>query len=452
MHVVQFTRALATFGMVVGLFSLSLVSCDEEDPSYEEVCGPCGSWATGQISISGNAQIDGFFTAVASLQGTSVSLRSNIESELRILGNLYGIKYTSIDANFIVDLVLAVRADIDSSVAGTFRVDYQPPRCSADIGAATKAQMTCEANAGCDVQADADPSMSFVECNGLCNGSCSGACSGGISCIPPSGSAGCDLGCEGECSLDIATTCNGICHGQCSGLCSATVINAEGESECSGECSGMCEGSCEFSDTAQCSGICYGTCHASVVPPECEQEIIMCTAECIGMCQSGCAGRFTPPSASASCEASERCNAQALAQAEANFQCTPPSMAFSFELDTDLSADARAQFLARLDLLRVHLASVLQAATHAQVLVNGQISNTVVLNPPPVASLRGTLSDLIERDTDGLTELEIPAGRISCVIPALTESITTIDDVTTDLEVVSSLLPGLLVLTGDPTG
>lgn len=448
---------LATLGLMAGLATLSTTACGDGSggglvPDPEDVCGPCGSIATGQLSISGSAQLDGFFTAVADLQGASATVRGNFEGELRALGAVYGMADATIDAQFVTDLVAAIQADIDASVSANFRLEYQPPRCSANVSVAVEAQASCEANAECDVMAT--PGNVAVECSGSCTGSCSGECSGSISCTPPSGSVGCDVGCEGECALEAAAACEGTCRGQCDPMtaCSAVVTNGAGEAECQGQCDGMCTGSCELTAMAECMGRCHGTCHASATPPECEAQPITCNAECMGMCEGGCAGDFTPPSASADCEASVDCEAQASAQAEANLECTPPSLDFGFELDTSLSADARASFLARLDLVRVHLAGALQAAAQARALFSGEVDGVVVFEPSPVVRITNSLQGFITGGVDGFAELDIPIGRISCVIPAFQESVMALTDVSADLQFTAEASAELFAFVGNPTG
>ena len=439
---------LASIGLVVGAAAgmVTLEGCGDGLPSAESICGPCGSIATGQLSISGNAQLDGFFTAVADLQGASASVRGNFDGELGALASVYGMADAEINADFVTELVAAIRADISASVDGSFRLEYQPPRCSANVSVTVEAQASCEASADCDVQVD--PGMVAVECSGSCSGSCSGECSGSISCTPPGGSVDCDVGCEGECALEAGGACGGTCNGQCDGNCSVT--NANGD--CQGECDGMCTGSCELTAMATCEGTCHGTCHASVTPPACMAEPITCNAECMGMCEGGCAGDFTPPSASADCEASADCNAQASAQGEANIECTPPSLDFGFELSASLDANARAQFLARLDLLRVHLAGALQAAAQAEALFNGRIDGEVVFDPSPVARLTGSLQGFVSGGVDGFAELDIPTGRLPCLIPAFEEALTALGDAGGDLQYTASASVELFGFISSPTG
>jgi modification target Cys-rich repeat protein len=444
-------KSLAALGLTAGLATVSFSGCGENGlPNAESLCGPCGSIATGQLSISGNAQLDGFFTAVADLQGASASVRGNFEGELRALAAIYGRADAEINADLVTALIADIRADINASVSGSFRLQYAPPRCSASVDVAIEAQAQCEASADCEVSAT--PPSASVECSGSCTGSCSGGCSGSISCTPPSGSVGCDVGCEGECALEAAAACDGVCRGQCDGDCSAEVTNGQGQTECQGECAGDCQGSCELRAGASCMGTCHGTCHASVTPPECEATPIRCNAECSGSCEGGCAGDFTPPSASANCEASAECNAQASARAEANLSCTPPSLEFGFELDTSLDANARAQFLARLGLVRVHLAGALQAAAQARALFNGEINGEVVFSPSPVARVTGQIQGFISGGIDGFAELDIPVGRIDCVIPAFQASISALADVSADLQFTAQASVELFAFIGNPTG
>jgi hypothetical protein len=433
--------ALAAAGLFTGFSLTAVQGCDN---AAENLCGPCGTIATGQLSISGDAQLDGFFSAVADLQSASATIRGNFEGELRALGQIYGMADGEVNAQFVADLIAEIRADINANVQGSLTLNYVPPRCSANVNVAVEAQASCEANAECEVMAD--PGSVEVSCEGQCQGSCSGGCSGEISCSPPSGSVGCDVGCEGTCELSAAASCEGTCNGTCMGTCS--VENADGE--CRGQCDGMCQGTCELSGMAQCEGTCHGTCHASVTPPECEGLDIQCNAQCMGMCSGGCAGDFTPPSASADCEASAECNAQASAQAEANVECTPPSLEFGFELQAGVSADVQAAFLGRLGLLRVRLAAALQAAAQARALFTGEIDGEVVFQPSPVARIRASLEGFAS--ADAIANFDIPAGRLPCVVPAFEESINAMVDVGADLQFTAEASADLVGFVQNPMG
>jgi hypothetical protein len=431
---------LASIGLSVGVAmgASSLQGCGEDG-----LCGPCGSIATGQLSISGNTQLDGFFTAVADLQGASASIRAQFEADVRALAEIYGMAEGEINADFVAELIGEIRADINEHASGGFRLQYVGPRCSADVNIAVEAQASCEANAECDVEVD--PGMASVVCEGKCEGSCSAMCEGNVSCTPPGGAIGCDVGCEGTCELDAAAACEGTCRGSCDGECS--LENAEGE--CEGQCDGMCTGSCEASAMAECNGTCHGTCHASVTPPSCEGSIT-CEGTCMGECSGGCAGDFEPPSASADCEASAECNAQASAQAEANVTCTPPSIEFGFEFDAGLDASARAEFTGRLQVLRVRLAAIMQGVARVQALFNGEVNGEVVFDPSPFASLTAEVGVLVEAGISG--EIEIPPGRINCVIPAFEEAADALVSVGADLRFTAEASAMFGAFIGNPTG
>lgn len=437
----QSLRSVVSVGVTLSAFAGATMLASCEPP---EVCGPCGSLATGQLSISGNTQLDGFFTAVADLQGASAQVRGQFEADVRALGEVYGLAEGTIDAAFVGELIGEIQDDIRGHVDGDFTLKLTPARCSADVSVAVEAQAQCEANADCEVQAD--PGMASVMCEGKCEGSCEGGCSGEVSCTPPGGSVNCELGCEGTCEIDGAMVCEGTCRGGCSGACSLT--NAE--NECEGHCDGECTGTCELSARAECDGTCHGTCHAEATPPECENVSVQCSAQCMGSCEGGCAGAFEPPSASADCDASAECNAQASAQAEANVTCTPPSIEFAFELDAGLTADAQAAFLARLDLLRVRLAGILQGAARAEALWSGKVDGEVVFDPSPFARVKGEVQHIANAGLSG--DLDIATGRIVCVIPAFEEASDAFVDVGADLQFTAEASAMFVAFVGNPQG
>jgi len=436
--------------LAIGLVTafVMTVSCDGDGIGdvAGDVCGPCGSIASGQLSISGNTQLDGFFTAVANLQGASATIRAGFEADVLALADVYGIAEAEVDAAFVAQITAAIRADFEANVDGGIRLRYQPPRCSANVSVAVEAQASCEASAECDVQVD--PGMVAVECMGECSGSCEGECSGGgITCTPPMGSAGCDVGCEGSCELSAAASCEGTCHGSCDGACSAS---SDDGARCDGRCEGMCEGTCELDAMASCSGTCHGTCHASVTPPECMSEPIRCEAQCMGMCSGGCAGEFEPPSASANCEASAECNAQASAQAEASLECTPPSLDFGFEFAAGLDASAEAAFLAKLDLLKVRLAAILQGSARVTALVDGEVDGEVVFNPSPVAELTTSIGGLVSTALNG--DIQIATGRIPCVVGAFQEAGQVMTSVAGELSATAAAQADFVALVGELGG
>ncbi len=403
---------LAGLGLLCGVALTSVQGCDPTEAS-EKICGPCGSIATGQLSISGNARLDGFFTAVADFGKATASIQAGFEADIRALAEIYGMAEGEIDADFINELKAAIQADFDANVEGGLRIVYKPPQCQADINVAVEAQASCEVNAECEAMVD--PGEVSVKCEGKCEGSCSAGCMGEVSCQGPAVGAECDVGCEGACELSAAIECNGTCRGECSGDCTAR----DEMGQCQGACDGECMGTCEAQGMAMCNGTCHGECHAMAMPPSCEGEV-KCHAQCMGECSGSCEGNFEPPSASASCEASADCQAQASAQAEANISCTPPSLDWEFAFRANVDAEGQAAFGARLGQLRVRGAAIVQGFARAKALIDGEIDGEVVFKPAPIAKLTAEVQGLISAGVSG--DLEIASGRLPCVIPAFQEA------------------------------
>ena len=419
--------ALVGIGFLAGFSTTAVQGCDSSD-----VCGPCGSIATGQVSVSGNAQLDGFFAAVADLGKATTTIKGEFDANVRALASLYGMVDANavVDAAFVADLKAKIQADFQANVSGGLRIVYKPPECKADINVAVEAQASCEAQAECDV--NANPGMVSVECSGTCEGSCSGTCMGEVSCKTPSAGISCSGECEGSCELSGAASCDGTCHGDCSGNCSA--MNAAGE--CHGSCDADCTGSCEFTARASCMGTCHGTCYAMADPGGCEGDV-GCSGSCMGQCSGDCKGEATPPSASADCDASADCQAQAKAQASANVECTPPRFDWEFEFAAGVNAEAQAAFIARLSELRVRGAAIIAGFAKASALITGEFEGEVIFDHAPVAALTASIEGLISAGVKG--DFDIPAGRIACVIPALKDAGKILGSAATDFTATISL-------------
>lgn len=414
------------FVVVASAGVLALQGCPG---ATDDICGPCGSIATGQLSISGNAQVDGFFSAMADLQAATGSIQADFDANILALADVYGVANAggTVDAAFVQQVIGAIQQDIAANVTGGITVEYVPPRCTANLNVAVEAQASCEANAGCECEAMVDPGQVAVECQGTCNGGCSAECNGEISCQAPSGGFTCDGVCEGSCELMGAATCEGSCYGQCDGTCS--LRNAAGD--CEGECAGNCLGTCEVTGGAECGGTCHGTCRGNFDPGGCQGEV-QCNGECTGECSGSCEGSFTPPSASAECEceASADCQAQASAQAEANLECSPPSFELAFTFDAGVDFGGRAAFRARINELRGRAVAILQGFARAQALVTGEVEGELVFDPPPLLRIRNEFQGIIDAGLSG--ELDIAAGRLPCVVPAIQESLEITTEISTE--------------------
>lgn len=420
---------LTSIGLALGVSAgaVTLEGCDDGGG----LCGPCGSVAEGSVGISGNAQLDGFFKAVADLDAAIGTVDANFNAEFRALADAWGhadlVGEGDISADVVAQVMAEIEADIAAAVEGGISISYAPPECSANVNVAVEAQARCEAQAGCDV--DVDPGMVAVECEGTCEGTCSGECSGAVSC-QVAGGISCSGTCNGTCELEAAAECEGTCNGTCNGTCQGELSNEGGQARCEGKCEGTCEGTCELSAGGSCEGTCHGECVTETPSAECMAEAT-CSGSCEGECSGSCKGEATPPSASAECEASADCQASASAQASANVECTPPSLEMQFEYAAALAGDigAQAEFRAKINALRVHGAAILQGFARLRGLIDGDFGGGVMVEPPLV-QIRTSIEGIIDAGISG--DIDVPAGRIQCVIPAMRDSVTLLGEFATN--------------------
>ncbi|MCK9462363.1 MAG: hypothetical protein M0R80_22285 [Proteobacteria bacterium] len=395
--------------LAAGLMS----SCD----ASEKLCGPCGDITKGDTFISGDARIDGLFTAVGKLGTATADIDASFKADVMALGEVFGSEVTA-DME-IGDMVAQVKADIQAEFAanldGGISVNVVPPKCEASVNVAVEAQATCEAKAGCEVSAECTGGELSVQCEGSCSGGCSGTCEG--SCSAKIEGGGCSGECKGSCTLEAAATCEGTCKGTCSGDCSAYAENGEGEMECNGTCEGDCTGTCELAVAAECSGSCHGECKMPAAEVECEGT---CEGSCSAECSGSCEGTATPPSCSAEgeCEASADCQASASAEASASVECTPPSIDIAYKFNASLDAEGQAAFVAKIGEFKARMITVVQGMFKLRALIDADYAAEIGITSP-VDAIAGQVDVLLEAD---LGSFDIPAGRIACVFPALEAS------------------------------
>lgn len=410
-------------GILIG--AVGATSCnklaDAAGGLTDEICGPCGTIAKGDFSVSGDAQLDGFFQAVGTLQNATASVQGDFQANIVALANVYNVDASAgFDASLVDKVIAAIKADVSTNLQGGFNVVYKPPACQASVDVAVQAQAKCEVKGGCE--AKVNPGMASVKCEGSCTGSCSGMCSGDLSCTVTAPTVNCEGTCEGSCELSAAASCDGTCHGKCMGTCSATDANGD----CQGTCSGMCSGSCELKAAAKCMGTCHGSCHVNQGSAQCKGDV-QCSGKCDADCSGSCEGSFEPPSASASCDASAKCQAQAKAQAKASLECQPPRLDINYGFKAGVKADAQAEFTARLGQLKVRAAAIVQGAGKMSALVTGKVDGKVVFDPSPVAELTASLKGFA--DAKAIADFDIPKGRLLCVVPAFVEAGTALGDI-----------------------
>lgn len=409
--------------ILMGAGAMMTTGCEDGALPGDDICGPCGDVAKGAVGISGSAQLDGFFSAVSTLNQATLGASASFELGLSNLEAAFGLEGSGNLSARVDELVLAIEAEVSANASGGLQVQITPAKCTANIEVAVNAQANCEASAECEVQVD--PGEVSVECSGTCTGGCEGSCEGSAKCEVDAGGVECSGTCEGSCQVEAGATCEGTCHGDCSGTCS--VRNADGQ--CAGACDGECSGTCELSASAECSGTCSGSCTADPPSGGCQGEV-KCEGECSGECSGGCEGEVTPPSASADCEASASCEAQASAQGSASMVCTPPAIEVGFQFTGD--ASAAGEFAAKLGALKANGAIMVESFTKYEALITGEVNGEVAFATPPLEAVTGSLTTVIDAGVDGSLFVDVPVGRLPCVIPALEESVTLLGDVASE--------------------
>jgi len=421
--------------MVLLLGAAALVhGCDDDNVAIddqESICGPCGTIANGDSTISGNASLDGIFKAVGTLDMSTGSIKANFDGRVKNIAGIFGIEAEGMaTADLIEEIKAEFSAQISANIQGGLKVDYVPPSCSADISVSASASAQCEAKAGCDVDvsAECDPGELSFACEGKCTGGCTGTCSGSCT-VEAELAASCEGTCKGACDLSVEPgVCEGTCKGECSGTC--TLENTDGE--CEGECDGDCTGSCELpSAGGSCSGECKGECVIDAsAGVECEGK---CEGSCDAECSGGCEGNFEPPScnaeASANCEASADCQAQAEAQASASLECTPPSLDISVEFSGGVDASAQAEILAKLEAFRVEMVGVVKGMFELKGLIEGNAELDI---EPPVVTIGVAIEGFIDEVESG--DFKIAAGLLPCVVPAFQEAGDVLVNLAGDME------------------
>lgn len=376
-------------------------------------CGPCGSIASGDLAPAGDARVDGLFLAVDQMRAAVRTTGDEFGADIRALGDVYGVEIGSVDASAVADLASAIKADFAANTEGA-AVLVTPASCSSNLTVAAAAMSACEADAGCDVQPPGDELA--VRCDGQCTGACEGSCQGELSCAVAAPGVQCEGDCAGACATDSASACPGECFGQCDGSCLAVDTNGD----CAGACDGMCVGTCVTPEPRACDGSCNGTCRVEQGSAQCFGDVA-CRGECNAACTGTCAGQVVPPSSSSDCEATPDCAAQATAQADASLHCTLPLLTLHVALSINVDQGARAGFLARRAALTHHGVRILHGSARLRALLLGDVAGETLWPVSPLTHLNDTLTGVIDLGLGD--DLEIPAGRVPCVIPALQDSL-----------------------------
>jgi len=76
--------------------------------------------------------------------------------------------------------------------------------------------------------------------------------------------------------------------------------------------------------------------------------------------------------------------------------------------------------------------AILQGFGKYSALITGEVDGNVVFDVPPLEVVRGELEGIISAGAEGSLFADIPAGKIPCVIPAMSESVTMLGTIATE--------------------
>lgn len=370
----RFTTFTVGLALLTGMGAGALQGCDNAPGGgvdrIAEQCGldincEAGGIAEGNAHVSGIASIDSFFGAVIDLQAKVGEVDGSIRAELDAIGASVGLEPGAAAA----DIRGAIEGRISAAVSGGLTVQAEPARCEASVEVVAAAAAECDASV--------DPGEVSFACEGSCEVEAGVEVDCGVEaelhCTVTAPSVACDGMCTGSCYADAGVSCAGTCRGGCSTECE--VQNADGS--CNGRCEGTCTGSCELEVAAECGGSCEGSCDYVEPSGQCEGGAqARCEAQAGGSveCEAGCEGSAQPPSVSAECEASVE------AKASASVQCTPPSVAITwnwsaeFQGDTEAAIAARAEFRGWITGFRGHYSAILAARAQGDLLLDAGAS------------------------------------------------------------------------------
>jgi hypothetical protein len=128
--------------------------------------------------------------------------------------------------------------------------------------------------------------------------------------------------------------------------------------------------------------------------------------------------------ASAECEASATCNAQAKADANLEVECTPPTLQIDLAYAVDASVQARAELDFTVQTLKVRLPRLLAALARARLVLDGGEALATAAG----GAVEGAL-DAFLGEVDAVTGYKL----VTCAVPAFGDSARILDTATTEL-------------------
>ncbi|MCC6750242.1 MAG: hypothetical protein IT371_21435 [Deltaproteobacteria bacterium] len=422
-----------------------LLACLPGCEQLQQACDfTCGKVAEGDVTIAGNAQVDGFFKALYNLQLAAHTVQAQFAADALAIGGAYAVKPEAVTPAFVAKVKAAIDADFQAHlVGGAPQTIFDPPRCHANVEVAVRASAECKVQGGCQASVECKGGELRFQCEGRCDGSCSGECSVPVCELQVTKPQfECTGECVGQCETQVSATCTGTCYGKCAGECSA--YDATGN--CQGLCAGSCQGTCVASVSGSCGGYCRGRCRVSGPQAKvgCQGEL-RCEGSCQGQCSGSCQGKITAPRCSldAQCDAEARCEAQASAQASAELQCRPGRVELRYVFKPGVSVQAKAEFFARLALLEARLASISEGFARFDVFLKG---DAVAGVKPVFPELAAEVGKILATVVSG--KVKLAPIRLTCVEPALREAASILGAVPAQLETTYTMQLSMLGIAG----
>jgi hypothetical protein len=251
----QFWKTVSGPILLVGLASPALMNCDALGGMLPS-CKALETKDLAQLKLQGDAGVQGtvkgFLGAVIGLDDFVVELETGLIASCAEIGK--GLKMSEAEltaepkggdgAKKVCDAVIAkIDGILKASGNAELELQFDPPRCDADI----EALEACWA--GCD--AAFKPGSAEVNCEG---GEISGSCEGK---------------CEGTCNIEAGAECGGKCEGTCNGKCDGK----DSSGKCEGKCDGSCSATCKVQAQGECKGSCSGKCDVKMKAPQCSGEV-----------------------------------------------------------------------------------------------------------------------------------------------------------------------------------
>lgn len=403
---------------LVALLSITVLGAAGCD-TLEQFCDfRCGTLAEGEVSVSGNPQIDGFFKALNNLELAVTAIQDGFENDVLELAAAFGVAEDTVDTAYIAQVRAAIEAEYQAKlVGGRPQVIYQEPRCEASLDVAVKASAECKVKGGCEVDIKCEKGELTMTCEGRCSGSCTGQCTVPVCEVELEVGGKCSAECRGMCEASVSGKCDGVCRGQCTGQCSAY----DGMGDCLGYCDGTCTGTCEASVHGSCSGVCRGSCWITGSAAASCTGKLRCEGSCQGECTGRCEGRIKAPrcSTDATCDIDAKCEAQASAQASVDLQCRPPKLEVRYLFKPGVDEKGKAEFFGRLAVLEERMASI--AIGHAKLFMFVTGDSKLGIKPV-IPYLIAEFKNLTTAVATG--EFEINLVRLPCVAPAVSDALT----------------------------